>query len=213
MKQGDMVWIVAGGVALLAALAFSSVIFIAAAFLGIGGGSASGSTITSGSVDTVDSINGLKIPYADTKLGHEGHLDDVHPEHCHGPDADPLVFAGGPGAYPPHTSEQERWYFNEYWPSASFAHKKLLVTSKQTKKQVVVSIEEVGPAAFVTTRDGIGAGAPPEVGHALGFSSLDAGYDGNPQSDNNRITVQFVKDQANTPLGPVGKNIQGCNPV
>lgn len=44
MKKGDWVWIVSGGVAVLAALAFSSVIFIAAAFLGLGGGSSSAST-------------------------------------------------------------------------------------------------------------------------------------------------------------------------
>lgn len=181
------------------------------ALAGTGSGSSSNAAVA-GSVEGVDSLSGLKIPYPNTKLGHEEHLDDVHPKHCTGPDANPLTFAGGGGAYPPHSSEQERWYFNEYWPSASFAHKKLIITSKQTKKQVVVSIEEVGPAAFVTSRDGVGAGAPPEVFHALGLNNLDAGYDGNPSSDANRITIQFAKDQ-NAPLGPVGKNVQGCDPV
>lgn len=214
MKNSGLVWVVCGVIAVgVAGSVMFGTLFVVAGIASTSGGGDGGDSVAVGSVETTDSIDGLKIPYPNTKLGLEGHLDDVHPKHCTGPDADPLNFAGGTGAYPPHTSEQERWYFNELWPSASFGHKKLLVTSKQTKKQVVVSVEEAGPAAWVTSRDGVGAGAPPEVLRALGFKNLSGAYDGNPQSDNNRITVEFVKDQKDAPLGPVGKVVKDCEPV
>ncbi len=159
-----------------------------------------------GSVATVDSIEGIKIPYKNTKLGLEEHLTETKPKHYVGPDSKPLTFAGA-GAYAPHTTDQEHWYFNEYWPTGGagwekIPHKKLLITSKETGKSVVVSAEEAGPAASVTARDGIGAGAPPEVFAALGLKDKGAAYDKSPKSDKNRITVAFVKDQKGATLGP-----------
>lgn len=185
---------------------------VVGSFASIGGGGKgnedTAGSVSCGSIETVDKLEGTNVPYENTKLGHEDHLTDVHPKHYEGPDSDPLRFAGGGGAYAPHTTDQEHWYFNEYWPLADnysyekFAHKKLLIQSKETDKCVVVSIEEAGPAAWVTADHGIGSGAPPEVFGALGLKNLDAAYDNNPKSDKNRISVKFVKDQKNTPLGP-----------
>lgn len=164
-------------------------------------------SVSCGNIETVDKLEGTSPPYENTKLGHEDHLTDTHPTHFEGPDSDPLKFVGA-GAYAPHTTDQEHWYFNEYWPLANnysyekFAHKKLLIQSKETDKCVVVSVEEAGPATWVTDRDGIGSGAPPEVFRALGLKNLEAAYDKDPKSDKNRITAKFVKDQKDTPLGP-----------
>lgn len=201
-------WIASAMLLAVVGLMFFAVV-AAASLIGGGGdsaGPAGGASVSCGSIETTDKMEGTEIPYPNTKLGIEGHLTDTHPKHYVGPDSDPLNIVGT-GAYPPHTTDQERWYFNEYWPVAKgysyekFAHKKLLIQSKETKKCVVVSVEEAGPAAFVTARDGVGAGAPPEVHRALNLD-FGSGYDANPSSDNSRITVQFVKDQKNTPLGP-----------
>ncbi len=210
--NGDTIYkIGTGALAMTAIFVFMGLaVIVGPAFGGSGeekqNGGGAGGSVSCGSIETVDTMEGTEIPYPNTKLGIEGHLTDTHPSHYVGPDSDPLNIVGTT-AYAPHTTEQERWYFNEYWPLAKgysyekFAHKKLLVQSKETKRCVVVSIEEAGPATWVTARDGIGAGAPPEVHRALKLN-FGSGYDGNPNSDNSRITVTFVKDQKNTPLGP-----------
>lgn len=211
--NGDTIYKIGAGIlAMVAIFGFMGLaLIIGPAFGGTGeedqdgGGGAAGS-VNCGSIETMDAIGGSDIPYPNTKLGLEGHLTETRPTHYVGPDSSPVNIVG-PGAYAPHTTEQERWYFNEYWPLANnysyekYAHKKVLIQSTQTNKCVVGSIEEAGPATWVTARDGIGAGAPPEVHRALGLNP-QAGYDANPNSNNNRINVSFVKDQENTPLGP-----------
>lgn len=211
--KGLGIFLIVAGVAVMAIM--SGALFMAVSFAGLRGGGGGGgqdlatANVSCGSIETMSMLEGSNMPYENTKLGIEEHLSGVNGKHYEGPDSDPLTFAGGSGAYPPHTPEQERWYFNEYWPLAKnfkqekFGHKKVLIQSKETKKCVVASIEEAGPnVQDITAPHGIGAGAPPEVFVALGLKNKGAAYDGKPKSNNNRITVKFVKDQKNTPLGP-----------
>lgn len=174
---------------------------------GLGESGSGGSTCQtqSGSVETVEELDGLRIPYPSTKVGVENHLvDGLTGPHYVGPDSKPLNEEPGGGAYKPYSPEQERWFFNEAWDGngcargvAGMADKKLLVTSVKTKKQVVVSVQECGPAKWVTDQRGVGAGASPEVIRALGIP-VDNG-----ESEDSKITVRFVKDQQGTKLGPV----------
>ncbi len=170
---------------------------------------------------TVDSlIPGVSMYAKGGKIGREEHLPT--PNHYIGPDSKPTAFAagGGAGAFAPHTTEQERWYITSQWPYARFttsgvlaipgskarlirqkiAHSRLVIKSVETGKMMVVSVEEAGPAGFVSARHGVNYGGPPEVYHYLGFKSEP--YDNNPRSNNGRIEVLgFAKDQS-TKLGP-----------
>jgi len=167
-------------------------------------------------------VAGVKMVPTSGKLGYEEHLTGVTGQHYEGVDSQPLTFAGGDGAFAPHTPDQERWYFNSQWggwnweptrkklaptldhsPGSVEArnkapHAKLIVTSVETKKSIVVSAEESGPALWVTDRDGINMGAPPEVYSYLGSGNP---YSSNPSDNLGKVTVGFAKDQ-NIKLGP-----------
>lgn len=173
-------------------------------------------------------VDNFQMAPTEGKLGHEEHLTGVIGTHYVGPDSSPVTFAGGGGAFAPHTVDQERWYFNTQWggwdwsptrrkraprldhsPGASEArknvpHSRLIITNKANGKSMVASAEESGPALWVTDRDGVNTGAPPEVYNYLETSSP---YTGNPNDDNGRITIGFAEDQ-NIPLGPCNKEDQ-----
>lgn len=166
----------------------------------------------SGSDDTIPELDGLKMPATEGKLGSEEHMSSKFDKtkcfipgnsHYEGPDSNPLTYTldgpdGSCGSYPPRTTDQERWYFNMRWPSGKFAHKKVIVTNPKNGKRVVVSIEEYGPAEWVTRRNGINCGAPPEV-----RNYLETGSAYTPPSDKTGFVIfGFAKDQ-NIPLGPL----------
>jgi len=152
------------------------------------------------------------------KLGHEEHLDNTQPTHYCGADSGDCAAIVHTGFVNPHTTDQERWYFNHFWGGwlndgtdfdttegaaearKAIKHAKLVITSKETGKSLVVSAEEFGPAEWVYQRDGIAFGAPPEVYNYLGASSP---YTKNPTDGKGEITVGFAADQSdNTKLGP-----------
>ncbi|MEI6478481.1 MAG: peptidoglycan recognition family protein [bacterium] len=181
-------------------------------------------------VETVASLDGLVLPFPDTKLGHESHMADkmITGTHYAGVDSGKIYPTtdtknrGQGASFGKMTPEQERWLFNEPWAydknldgchggySHAWGKKKLLVTSVETHKSVVVSIDDCGPNSYVVRRNGIGAGATTEVFYALGLTNPGKGYDKQdginadrtPKDNDNRVTVAIVKDQ-NTPLGPV----------
>ena len=150
------------------------------------------------------------VPSKYGKLGYEDHLEDVKPYHYQGSDSQSLNFAGS-GSYSPHTTNREKYYINSQWGGFDWSptykkgvgprlinsdkaksirkvlpHLRPAIKSTQTNKILVVSIEESGPAKWVTKRDGINFGAPPEVYHYLGGKSP---YTGNPQDENGKIKV------------------------
>ena len=158
------------------------------------------------------------------KLGHEDHLSQTRPSHYVGPDSAPVKIVGG-GAFQPHTTEQERWYFNAQWKGwdwsgtsrqgghavrtinstparqirARIAHARLVIKSKETGKTIVVSVEDSGPALWVTSKHGVNFGAPPEVYRYLGGKDP---YTGSPSDGRSQIEVLgFAADQS-TKLGP-----------
>lgn len=153
------------------------------------------------------------------KLGHEEHLTNTHPKHYCGKDSGNCsAFAGG-GAFAPHTTEQERYYFNTRWGGwiwhhggsisldnkkgarearKKVKHAKLIITSAESGRSMVVSAEESGPAVWVTDRDGVLYGAPPEV---YGYLKTSNPYTGNPNDGKGKIEVKFAQDQ-NVKLGP-----------
>lgn len=174
-------------------------------------------------------IPGVKmLPDINGKLGHEQHLSRTEPSHYCGKDSGSCETIGG-GAFAPHTTEQERYYFNTQWggfdwsPTAQrnlgpvlihtqkaakirkeLPHKKLIVTSKETGKSMVVSAEESGPALWVTKclfgnhGCGVRYGAPPEVYKYLGTSNP---YTNNENDGKGEVTVMYAKDQK-VKLGP-----------
>jgi hypothetical protein len=166
-------------------------------------------------------VDGYTIIPSLGKLGSEEHLTETKPTHYVGPDSKPVTFAGA-GAFAPHQTDQERWYFNTQWggwdweptrvkkaprlsyePGASTArnkirHSKLVLTSVETGKSMVVSAEESGPALWVTDIHGVNTGAPPEVRNYLGTSNA---YTKNPNDNKGLIKIGFAKDQS-IPLGP-----------
>lgn len=215
----DKKLLAAGALALLSILAAPFMLGMMAMGLGNDGSGGSGGigiVDATACAETIDQIDGLTLPYKEGKLGHEEHLTNTNPSHYEGGDSKPVTFAGG-GAFNPHMTEQERWYITSQWVGfdwtptrdglapiavntklyAKNAHKKVIVTSKETGKSVVTSIEESGPALYVTDRDGVNFGAPPEVYKALGTSDP---YTKNPNDNKGRIVVAFAKDQ-NIPLG------------
>jgi hypothetical protein len=118
-----------------------------------------------------------------------------------------LVSAGGCGAFGSGMkTDQERWYFNMRWDYGSnkdkYHHAKIIITNPRNNKKIVVSIEEYGPAEYVTTRDGINAGATPEVYKYL-CEDEGSPYSNDPSDDNCRVNFGFAKDQE-IPLGPLG---------
>lgn len=125
----------------------------------------------------------------------------------------------GAGAAGTHTADEEHWYFNTQWetfvwhPNGDISintskqaqqarkklwHSRLIITSIETGKSVVVSAEESGPNVYVTRRDGVQYGAPPEVRKYLGISNP---YTGNPKDGKGKIKVGLAQDQ-NIKLGP-----------
>ena len=164
----------------------------------------------------VDSVS--MLPANNGKLGREQHLTNTKPTHYNGTNSQPVAFAGN-GAFSPHTTEQEHWYITSQWPYADYStsparrihspaadaissnikHARLVIKSVETGKMMVVSAEESGPRTFVTARDGINYGGPPEVYKGLGLSDA---YTGNPKDNKGRIQVLgFTVDQS-TKLGP-----------
>lgn len=190
-------------------------------FIGVGlGGQKSSSSEESnwtGSEDTSNTSGDLTLPATSGKLGYEEHVPGRHNQdnqvatdlscmlppynHYQGADSNPLTYpdTGNCAAYFPHTTEQEQWYFNMRWPSSEFKHKKIILTNPQNGKRAVVSIEEYGPAAFVTKRDGVNCGAPPEVRNYL---QTESPYTGNPSDGKGLVYIGFANDQ-NIPLGPL----------
>lgn len=167
-------------------------------------------------------LDGLTMPATEGKLGSEEHVPSPYNEdgkqatdfmcmselkHSEEADSAPLTYpgdwpsgeAGNCAAYRPHTTDQERWYFNMRWPSGEFKHKKVIIVNPKNNKKIVASIEEYGPAEWVTERDGINCGASPEVRNFLGTGSA---YTGNPSDDAAKVQFGFAKDQ-NIPLGPL----------
>jgi hypothetical protein len=161
------------------------------------------------------------LPTQTGKLGYEEHLNTTDAHYC-GADSGGSCNQIGNGSFYPRSSQQERWYFNTLWGGwdweptrdkrapipltgqrdrearATIPHKKLILTSKETGRSIVVSAEESGPALWVAERDGIWYGAPPEVYNYLGTSSP---YTGNPSDGKGLVTVGFAEDQ-NINLGP-----------
>lgn len=203
-------------------------IMLVVAFFGMmsGGGTpkdAGAGTVTSCGETVGTLVDGVYMAPSEGKLGHEQHLNNgLIGSHYEGPDSNPLTFAPGTGAFHPYSTDEERWYFNTQWggfdwtptryhqaptidrsPGAAEARKKvpdskLIITSIETKKSIVVSAQESGPALWVTDRDGINAGAPPEVYNYLGTSSA---YTKDPNDIKGQIKIAFAKDQ-NAKLGP-----------
>lgn len=177
--------------------------------------------------EVVDSlVPGFKMIDKNGKLGHEEHLAQTRPSHYIGSDSSPTSMTTG-GAFPPHTTEQERYYFNAQWRMFDWsgtasrnghgvslvsgaaaaaarnkiAHSRIVIKSVETGRTMVVSAEESGPAAWVTGIHGVNFGAPPEVYRYLGTSNP---YTQNPNDGKGKIEVLgFAKDQS-TPLGPCG---------
>jgi len=202
-----------------------AVVVFSVALSGTGGSGGSGVASACGVADLAGAQE--IIPKLTGKLGHEDHLSDVKPPgHYVGPDSDPLTIIGA-GSFSPHTQDQEHWYFNTRWKGYDWsnthgpggnadcngpigyptvtdqalyntvAHKKIIIRSKETGKQIVVSAEEGGPAICTWYRDGINFGAPPEVYKYLGTGEP---Y-GNPSSSSAQIEVLGLASDS-TPLGP-----------
>jgi hypothetical protein len=118
-----------------------------------------------------------------------------------------IITAGGCGAMDTGrnmTTDQERWYFNMRWDTSGnypndVRHKKVIITNPKNGKKIVASIEEYGPGARVTRRDGINCGAPTEVYKYLETASP---YTGNPGDKKGYVEFGFAEDQ-NIPLGPL----------
>ncbi len=210
-KSNPIFWIVAAFIIGIVVIGLLLIAAVSAAFVGKDSNSCNVTGGGSSSIETVDSIDGATIPYPNTRIGVERHLvAGLTGPHYNGPDSKPLDEEPGGGAYQPYTPEEERWFFNEAWPNAKASHKKVLITSKKTGKSVVAIVLEYGPAGWVTQQRGVGAGGSPELLRALGADI------GNGETENNRIDVAFVKDQANTPLGPTdgsgGSSNASCAP-
>lgn len=186
----------------------------------MGGNTDSGTTATTACGTSIATlVPGFDMLKSQTgKLGHEEHLLDTEPTHYCGSDSGNCNAANHTGFVKPHTTDQERWYFNASWGGwldngrafdttegadearKLIKHAKLIITSKETGKSMVVSAEEFGPNTSVTDRDGIWYGAPPEVYNYLGTSNP---YTKNPTDGKGEITAGFAEDQSdNTKLGP-----------
>lgn len=164
------------------------------------------------------------LPALKGKLGHEDHLDNTKPTHYCGKDSGNCSTVVHTGFVNPHTTDQERWYFNAQWGGwlndgqafdtkkgsaqarSLVKHAKLILTSTETKKSIVVSAEEFGPGIAVTNCTGsysrscgVRYGAPPEVYQYLGTSEPGTGKANDGKGE---ITVAFAQDQKNTQLGP-----------
>jgi hypothetical protein len=132
-----------------------------------------------------------------------------------------------PGAFHPHPSDlAEEYYMNMRWPDgvdwmptrvdggkpkvtdaatyAKYGHKKVLIVAPSTKRGVVASIEESGPALW-TERD---AGAPPEVFVGLGLF---------PRGDGEHDPVHYVLEyhwaDQDAPLGPCSMTTAYATPT
>ncbi len=196
------------------------------ASLGIKPDSNSPSNFT-GSTDTVSVLGNVKMPALEGKLGHEDHLfpsnrggigdivsgdptnnncisNKIHYVGDDSKEGGNIITAGGCGAFGSGMkTEEERWYFNMQWEydghKEDYRHKKVIITNPANGKRIVVSIEETGPAQFVTDRDGINAGAPPEVYRYL---ELENPYTGNPNDKKGFVHFGLAADQS-IPLGPL----------
>lgn len=197
---------------LIFALSFVVLVLFRLATPGGGAADTTNGSNWTGSTDTVATLDGAKMPETSGKIGHEQHASKSScfasgNTHFDGP----LSFFTSVGSVTncmafggPFTREQEEWYFNMRWDTSSgypgnVKHKKVIITNPANSKRIVVSIEEYGPAARLKTRDGIVAGAPPEVYHYL---KLTNPYTGNPSDKEGYATFAFAKDQ-NIPLGPL----------
>lgn len=172
-------------------------------------------SVWGGSIDTVTQLGNVRLPGGKAnlsvvagKLGHEDHLHKnqdtgrsclLTGETSYiGSDSNPLRQEGscGPWGDGQMKRDQERWYFNMQWKyngyKNEYHHKKIILTNPANKKRIVVSIEEWGPALWVTPKNGVNSGAPPEVHNYL-FGKINHG---------GTITIGIAKDQ-NIPLGPL----------
>jgi hypothetical protein len=165
-----------------------------------------------GSIETVEKLGDAKMPELSGKIGHEQHFGyskcfKSGESHQTNKYSKPLASVpnGNCGAYGGgKTADQEMWYFNMRWFTASgypgnIKHKKVIVTNPKNGKMVVVSVEEYGPAAYLKTRDGIVAGASPEV---YNYLKLANPYTGDPDDKKGFATFGLAKDQ-DIPLGPL----------
>jgi hypothetical protein len=195
-------------------LAVGSVFVILFLFTSMAGGNISGSeeaaaSTWTGSSDTVATLGAAKMPELSGKIGHEQHFrpgceggTHLTNEYSH-----PLAYIsdGSCGAYGSGKKPiQEEWYFNMRWFTSSgypdnIKHKKVIITNPVNGKRVVASVEEYGPAAYLKTRDGIVAGASPEV---YNYLELANPYTKNPNDKKGFATFGLAKDQS-IPLGPL----------
>ena len=196
---------------------------IIAQFAAIGtemGKKSEGGSSWAGSTDTVTSIGGVTLPATEGKIGNEEHvpgrkgntnyqpavvLDCMTPGNSHyeGPGSEALTFTntGNCATFNPYKTEEERYYFNMFWPAPidGFGKKKVIITNPKNNKMVVASIIERGPAEFKWTQDGINCGGSREVLNYL--ETEDANTD-DPNDDKGKVLFGFAKDQ-NIPLGPL----------
>ena len=179
-----------------------------------------GKSTWAGSINTIETITftknnkkyTAKMPATAGKIGHEQHAANQNcfkngNSHYNGL----LSFYSKIGSVKncmafgsPRTTEQEEWYFNMRWDTSgnyptNVEHLKVIITNPKNNKKIVASIEEYGPAAFLMARDGINAGASPEVYKYLELSNP---YTNNPNDKSGYAEFSFAEDQ-NIPLGPL----------
>lgn len=163
-----------------------------------------------GATDITKTLGSAKMPTMSGKIGHEEHASKKScftsgQTHFTGPLSKPLGAVSNCMAFGgPMTQAQERWYFNMRWDTGgdypeNYKHKKVIITNPKNGKRIVVSIEEYGPADYLRKRDGIVAGAPPDV---YNYLELENAYTGNPGDKKGYAIFGFAKDQK-IPLGPL----------
>lgn len=191
---------------------------------GPGDGTVTGSTSTSGSIETVDTLDGLTIPFPDTAIGYEqpfcdqdiiggqsARIDKVRNESCEGDPGATLfgvVKSTGYGApsFSPSTPEQAKWYMNEPWTALTRPEGSGCtgITRVWAHKKVVITAKATGKSVVAsieecgpniqTVNSKRRAGGSPDVLEALGFSGTNDSV--------NQVHIAFAKDQ-NAALGPI----------
>jgi hypothetical protein len=162
----------------------------------------------SGIDDTTQELGVVKMPYPSGKIGHEEHAAKSKcflSGHKHfsafmtvGSVTNCMAFGGN------FKTDQERYYFNMRWEYSGstkeqYRHKKVIITNPKNGKRIVTSIEEYGPAAYLKSRDGIVAGAPPDV---YKYLELANPYTKKPGDKKGAACFGLAKDQS-IPLGPL----------
>jgi hypothetical protein len=181
----------------------------------------SGGSSWGGSVETVQELGNVKLPYSEGKMGHEQHASKqdcfvAGNLHYDGP----LSFFTSVGSVNNcmsfggnFTTDQERWYFNMRWEydghKSEYQHTKVVIYNPENQVTVVTSIEEYGPHHCLyegtcesygfdgNVTKGMNSGAPPEVYNCLNTPSP---YTADPEQG--KLQYGIAKDQ-NIPLGPL----------